>query len=89
MDICVEHVVFDEKPVSQKVAELLQLANSLESTAKGLQLVPMEDLDATAQRIADCKRRAHTYRVIARRFELLAQQDITSSFQELEAAVAA
>ena len=89
MDICVEHVAFDEKPVSQKISELLQLANSLESTAKGLQLVPMENLQATAQRIADCKRRAHTYRVIARRLELLAQQDITSSFQELEAAVAA
>ena len=89
MDVSINLVLFDQKPTDQKVRELLQLAHSLETTAAGLKAVPMLDLQANAQRIAECKRRAHTYRVIARRFQLLAQQGAVSSFQEIERAVAA
>ena len=86
MDINVDRVFWDDKPLNDKVKDLTTAATALESTANSLKAVPMNvSPEENTKRIRDCLRRARLYRLAAERLALLARSGINVSFQELEA----
>lgn len=86
MDINVDRVFWDDKPLNDKVKDLTTAATALESTANSLKAVPMNvSPEENTKRIRDSLRRARLYRLAAERLALLARSGINVSFQELEA----